>query len=123
MYLLARPVDAVDAVGSSSRVPPTRLMAAFPSALASARLLVTTEPEPAALYSRIPPGLTVNVLLLPNTLAAVPEAALLSWRVPPLTVAVTGVRALTRAWMLSTPLLVKGAPPALMMALPDAVCN
>src|SRR5262249_11431136 len=123
MYLLDRPVDTVDAVGSTARLPPARLMAALPRPLASARLLVTGEPEAAALYSSVPPGLTVNELLLPKTLAAVPEAALLSWSVPPLIVAVTGVRDVTCVWTLSTPLLTKGPVPALRMALPNAVCK
>src|SRR5437762_1864533 len=121
MYLVARPLLPVAAVGSTARVPPARLMPALPRAPTSARLLVTTDPEPAALNSSVPPAVTVNRLVLPKTLAPVPEAVLLNWSVPPPTVAVVGVRALTWARMLSTPLLANGVAPALRMALPDAV--
>src|SRR5437762_185277 len=90
MCSLAKPFAAKDAVGSTTRLPPARLMAALFKALASTRLPVVNEPVPAAVSRSVAPLLIVNALVDPVTLVR-----FVSCSVPPAMVPTSGDAALT----------------------------
>ena len=110
---------AVEAVGSMTKVPPARLMRGAAQGAGVDEVAGHQRAGAGGALARVPPVLTVKVLVLPMTLAVAPVLVLVSWRVPPLTVAVSGVAGGDDhgAAITSVPVLVNGAAPTFRTAL------